>query len=187
MTPERILLGIQRYTTRFLVLRCPHQSTLDHRLPEEPTPGIALAWSPQNERTSFTQTNPRRAGCSLHSKPRSWPGHRSSWESPSPLWNCPSVVRPQFPVSPSCQEDISNLSSGLPGSPCKLRVRKEDFGGSDSKESTCNTGDPGSIPGSGRTPGEGNGNPLQYSCLRTPWTEEPSRQESTGPQRDRHD
>ena len=39
------------------------------------------------------------------------------------------------------------------------------LGGSDSKESACNAGDPGSIPGSGRSPGEGNGNPLQYSCL----------------------
>ena len=35
----------------------------------------------------------------------------------------------------------------------------------DGKESACNTGDPGSIPGSGRSRGEGNGNPLQYSCL----------------------
>ena len=33
------------------------------------------------------------------------------------------------------------------------------------KESACNAGDPGSIPGSGRSPGEGNGNALQYSCL----------------------
>ena len=38
-------------------------------------------------------------------------------------------------------------------------------GGSNSKESACSAGDPGSIPGSGRLPGEGNGNPLQYSCL----------------------
>ena len=38
-------------------------------------------------------------------------------------------------------------------------------GGSDGKESTCNSGSPGSIPGSGRFLGEGNGNPLQYSCL----------------------
>ena len=38
-------------------------------------------------------------------------------------------------------------------------------GGSDSKESTCNIGDQGSIPGPERSPGEGNGNPLQYSCL----------------------
>ena len=37
--------------------------------------------------------------------------------------------------------------------------------GSDSKESACNEEDPGSIPGSGRCPGEGHGNPLQYSCL----------------------
>ena len=38
-------------------------------------------------------------------------------------------------------------------------------GGSDSKASACNAGDLGSIPGSGRSPGEGNGNPLQYSYL----------------------
>ena len=36
-------------------------------------------------------------------------------------------------------------------------------GGSDGKESACNAGDPGSIPGLGRSPGEGYGNPLQYS------------------------
>ena len=42
------------------------------------------------------------------------------------------------------------------------------LGGSDSKQSACNVGDPGSIPGSGRSPGEGNGNPLQYSCLENP-------------------
>ena len=41
-------------------------------------------------------------------------------------------------------------------------------GGSDGKESTCNAGDLGSIPGSGRSPGEGHGNPLQYSCLENP-------------------
>ena len=38
-------------------------------------------------------------------------------------------------------------------------------GGSDGKESACNAGDLGLIPGSGRCPGEGNDNPLQYSCL----------------------
>ena len=41
-------------------------------------------------------------------------------------------------------------------------------GGSDDKESSCNAGDPGTVPGSGRSPGEGNGNPLQYSCLENP-------------------
>ena len=41
-------------------------------------------------------------------------------------------------------------------------------GGSDGTTSAYNAGDPGSIPGSGRSPGEGNGNPLQYSCLENP-------------------
>ena len=45
-----------------------------------------------------------------------------------------------------------NIISGFPG-------------GSGSKESACNAGDQGSISGLGRSPGEGNGNPLQYSCL----------------------
>ena len=40
--------------------------------------------------------------------------------------------------------------------------------GSDSEASACNAGDPGSIPGLGRSPGEGNGNPLQYCCLENP-------------------
>ena len=41
-------------------------------------------------------------------------------------------------------------------------------GGSDGKASVCNAGDVGLIPGSGRSPGEENGNPLQYSCLGNP-------------------
>ena len=41
-------------------------------------------------------------------------------------------------------------------------------GSSDGKASACNAGDLGSIPGSGRSPGEGNGNPVQYSCLENP-------------------
>ena len=41
-------------------------------------------------------------------------------------------------------------------------------GGSEVKASASNAGDPGLIPGSGRSPGEGNGNPLQYSCLENP-------------------
>ena len=40
--------------------------------------------------------------------------------------------------------------------------------GSDGKESACNEVDPASIPGLGRSPGEGKGNPLQYSCLGNP-------------------
>ena len=49
--------------------------------------------------------------------------------------------------------------------------------GSEGKASACDAEDPGSIPGSGRSPGEGNGHPLQYS-----WIEEPDGLQSMGPQ-----
>ena len=49
-----------------------------------------------------------------------------------------------------------------------LNMTQGFLGGSNGKESACNAGDPGSIPGSGRSPGEENGNPLQYSCLGNP-------------------
>ena len=60
-------------------------------------------------------------------------------------------------------------------------------GGSDSKESACNVGDLGLIPGLGRSPGEGNGNLLQYSCLENSWTEEPGELQSMKSQRVRQD
>jgi len=48
----------------------------------------------------------------------------------------------------------------------KLSIFNKPFpGGSEVKVSACNAGDLGSIPGLGRSPGDGNGNPLQYSCL----------------------
>ena len=50
----------------------------------------------------------------------------------------------------------------------KLYLKKGSPGGLDSKESTCNAGDWGSIPGLGRSPGEGNGYPLQHSWLGNP-------------------
>ena len=48
---------------------------------------------------------------------------------------------------------------------CIFLMTGSSFVGSDGKESACNAEDLGSIPQSGRSPGEGNGNPLQYSCL----------------------
>ena len=60
-------------------------------------------------------------------------------------------------------------------------------GGSEGKESTCNVGDPGYIPGSGRFPGEGNGNPLYFLAWRIPWTEEPGGLQFMALQRVRQD
>ena len=74
---------------------------------------------------------------------------------------------------PSC-----HLPAGVPGhlvcASFSLSTKWESCGsqgfpgGSDSEESACNAGDLGSVPGSGRSPGEGNGNLLQYSCLGNP-------------------
>ena len=58
---------------------------------------------------------------------------------------------------------------------------------SDDKEFTCNAGDLGLILGSGRSPGEGNGNPLQYCHLRITLTEGPVGLQSMGSQRVSHD
>ena len=68
----------------------------------------------------------------------------------------PSQNFPVIPLHSACFPPIS-FPTGWPFP-----------GGSDGKEPTCNVGDPGSIPGLGRSPGEGNGNPLQYSCLEIP-------------------
>ena len=68
------------------------------------------------------------------------------WFKPLSLWLfCPKAMKTHFKAS-----DL-----GFPG-------------GSDGKESSCNAGDLGSILGSLIFPGEGNGNPLQYSCLGNP-------------------
>ena len=58
--------------------------------------------------------------------------------------------------------------------------------GSDGKESACNAEDMGSIPGSGRSPGEGHGN-SSILAWRIPWTEKPGGLQSMGLQRVRHD
>ena len=59
--------------------------------------------------------------------------------------------------------------------------------GKASASNARDTGDADLITGSERYPGEGNGNPLQYSCWKIPWTEEPGGLQSKGLQRVRHD
>ena len=63
--------------------------------------------------------------------------------------------RPNSLVPGSNTYDLSLLVNNFPG-------------GSDGKASVCNAGDPGSIPALGRSPGEENGSPFQYSCLENP-------------------
>ena len=61
------------------------------------------------------------------------------------------------------------------------------LGGSEGKASACSAGDIGSIPGSGRSPGEGNGNHSGTLAWKIPWQEKPVRLQSMGSQRVRHD
>ena len=63
---------------------------------------------------------------------------------------------PRLTTKPQCSHDLQEI------------IQSASHSGSDRKASACSAGDPGSIPGSGRSPGEGNGNPLQYSWLENP-------------------
>ena len=64
---------------------------------------------------------------------------------------------------------MKTILFSLPNISIHSFIHSLDFpGGSDCKESACNAGDLGSIPGSGRSPGGGRGNPLQHSCLENP-------------------
>ena len=72
------------------------------------------------------------------------------------------------PLPSPPQDNISCTLKTFNNFKMPLSIVKGFPGGSDGKESTSNVGDLGSIPGSGRSPGEGNGTPLQYSCLENP-------------------
>ena len=97
-----------------------------------------------------------------------------SWEPvPWGVAKTVSVLTLWFSVT-SWQLEIPSWLHGFPG-------------GSEGKASACNTEDPGSIPGLGRSPGEGNGNPLQYSCLEKPMDGGACRLQSMGSQRVGHD
>ena len=79
------------------------------------------------------------------------------------------------------------LKTYLYGITGEMQERRDFPGGSYGKVSVYNTGDLGSIPVLGKSSGEGNDNPLQYYCLKIPWTEEPGRLQSMGLQRVGHD
>ena len=95
-----------------------------------------------------------------------------------PFSSCPQSLpaSESFPVSQLLtwggqSTGVSALASSLPKKYIYFRhtlYHRMSPGGSDGKESACNAADWGSIPGLGRSPGEGNGNPLQYPCLKNP-------------------
>ena len=87
---------------------------------------------------------------------------------------------------------VAQVSGGFGGAPANLVYglcgsRSGFPGGSEGKASACSAGDLGSIPGLGRSPGEGNGNLLWYSCLENPMDGENCRLQSMGSQRVGHE
>ena len=104
----------------------------------------------------------------------------SSFSIPFP---CRAILLILFPVLPSNFHTLP-FSLSLLFSACLHYLQPS---GSVGKESACNAGDLGLIPVSGRSSGEENGNPLQYSCLDIPWTDELGRLQSMGSQRVRYD
>ena len=105
------------------------------------------------------------------------------WRIAVSSWRQYQSIRNRFVISIFLNSALSNTVVSFPGS-------------SDGKVSACNEGDLGLIPGSGRSPGEGNGSTLVPGTLlfhsstlawKMPWMEEPGRLQSTGWQRVRHD
>ena len=127
--------------------------------------------TPMRERV---RQSPRpRHGQEVDRPAGSWGAHR--WEEEHLRWESPHLRVATGPCS-WLEPQLLNLWEACFRKPSKTSCRfwKRPFlskrfpDGSVSKESTCNAGDPGLIPGSGRSPGGGHGNPLQYSWLETP-------------------
>ena len=115
---------------------------------------------------------PRAAGGELRNGHN---GSRSSWETPFRSKNFERVrIMSQGPCSQKTQLALLGSIGGklLPGRSSHPWAQGLPLGGSEGKESACNARDLGSIPGLGKSPGGGLGNPLQYSCLENPMAEE---------------
>ena len=95
--------------------------------------------------------------------------HWNGWPFPLPGALPDPGIEPMSPASPALQAVAPTAEP--PGKPriiCCFYPNKGSPGGSAGEESACKAGDPGSIPALGRSPGEGKGYPVQYSCLENP-------------------
>ena len=153
--------------------------------------GPGAGTPPRTAAFPFTPETNAAPGSAQHCGLQAGRGCRPGWAALlSFLFNGPLLARrkptplvwsQEAPLSlPTAWPSITSLSAGLdaaplcPSSRFLLGFTGEGLpGGSLGNESARNARDLGSIPGSGRSPGGGHGNPLQYSCLENPWTQEP--------------
>ena len=126
---------------------------------------------------------PLSPGARSNSCPSSQGRHPTISSSVIPFSFCPQ----SFPASGSFLMSQLLASGGQSIGVSALALVLGFPSGSDGKASVCNARDPGLIPGLGRSPGEGNGSPLQNSCLENPMDPEPGRLPSMGSQRVGHD
>ena len=130
---------------------------------------------------SLGQQDPLEKGMATHSSMLAWEIPRTEELVVHSPWSCKeSDTTEQLTLSLISYTRNDNMGTCPAKDTVKNSIQPERFtiwrfihtlgfpGGSEGKASACNAGDPGSIPGSGRSPGEGNGNPLQYSCLENP-------------------
>ena len=120
-------------------------------------------WSPErgvHPSLTLRGLEPAPQACSpwraLCCQTRAWVPQPQGEALSCPLWEPVWPLSPASPGSPAGCISLSFTSPILQGFPCS----------SVGKDSACNAGDPDSIPRLGRSPGEGSGNPLQYSCLQ---------------------
>ena len=123
--------------------------------------GLSLTPDPGPKHVLAQRFNPLGLSNSPWILPAAWhvclvaggriPELEPSWGSPAHPIRVPMKVCAHPTNNPVPEEEAEHYT--------------ESKSGSGVKESTCSAGDPGLLPGSGRSPGEGNGNPLQYSCL----------------------
>ena len=133
----------------------PSIQVAEARATEEDAQGGSASICSPGVSPSSAQSRPPRA---TESRLTEQPHHTILMPVPGPLRTGDPRSRSRLPSVGASSRSITSLS-GVP------QARS---GGSDGKETACSAGDPGSIPGSGRSPGEGNGYPLQYSCLENP-------------------
>ena len=164
----------------------PHSSTLGWKIPWMEEPGrlrpmgslrVGHDWATSLSLSSIGKGNGNPLQCCCLENPRD----RGTWWAV--VYGAQSRTRLKW-LSSSSSRHFRVVVFFFNYSVDQFRAISDSFSdGSVIKNSLCSAGDAGLVPGLGRSPGGGNGKPLQYSCLEILWTDEPGRLQSMGSQK----